>query len=102
MGDSTKNSWNLPPDCNESIQEKIVDTEASLKKTRQEAGLFGRIFGIKHPAVNLACFVCSIFAILFLILSFVENLSDASANRITSIITLILGYLFGEHSKKDE
>ena len=85
---------------NPNIQEQIINTVSDNKK--KEAGLIGKLLGVNpiNVALNIAfiiCFVILLFMAAILISTLFRQETDSInlLELIMPIITLSLGYIFG-------
>jgi hypothetical protein len=103
------NKLNLPE--NPQLASKIIDSSNEINKTKAEHGFLGRLWGksssIPNNIAALSIIILLGFGVLYsLFLPHIEqeNLSFTAKEcwkTISPIITLALGYIFGEKTKKN-
>ncbi len=94
--------WQMAP----SVQEQYVKDQTAIKRISQESGLLAKIWGTKHSASNIAgvvCFVslgCLIYAVCG---EFKEkDVQERILQIAISLISLSLGYIFGNYKKNEK
>ncbi len=99
------NSWDLS-NVPQNIQKEYLKNQTDLKKSAQESGFLGKIWGTKHSSNNIAGLVCLSGLIVLLISILNKNIDSENKNLFiqtaSSLITLSLGYLFGANKKNKE
>ena len=78
----------------------------NLKKTELELGLLGKLWGSKYSGTNIAGLICILgFIILIGAFAFPSHIGEKAQERAIqigfSLISMSLGYLFGNYQKKE-
>jgi hypothetical protein len=99
---TNKSSWS-----NISKKNKFIENEHKheINILKTEAGFLGKFWGTKFAINNIAGFIC-ISGIVLLAAVFFLNLSESTLSNmiqtLSSLITLCLGYMFGNKFKNSE
>lgn len=99
------NQFNLPD--NEKLAAKVIDAQSKEVATRLQQGWLGRFWGSTNAPRNIAGVIVCIFSALFVYIV-VSSIGDQGFSpkdalaSVSSLITLLLGYLFGRASASKE
>lgn len=92
----------------QSIQEKIVETDASLKKRELDIGVLGKFFGCSnHASKNIAGLIAALSLLTAILVSAISAYKTGRPNLeiwsiTTPLITGSLGFLFGRSGTKED
>lgn len=94
----------LPTDSTVAV--KVIEAQAASDKAKTDRGLIGSVFGSRENVPNNVAAIIAVAATiaLFGVFAFGEDNEKLPREKIVStlvsIITLVLGFLFGRSSKE--